>query len=123
VNEYSFARKCACWLAFASVSLAKPGGLGFATAGAADSARDCVGFEKGEADHELRFHVSNSCERRLECTLDYTLSCEDLKGQVTSSSPLRLAFQLASKGERDLTLSAASCKQGWKIGDVAWTCF
>jgi hypothetical protein len=123
VGEDSYARKCACWLAFAFVSLGNPSGLGFATVSAAHSARDCVGFERGETDKELRFHASNSCERRLECTMDYTLSCEDLKGQVTSSSQLRLAFQLTAKGEHDLTLSAVSCKQGWRIGDVTWNCF
>ena len=117
------ARKCACWLAFVFASLVRPGELGFATAGAAESARDCVGFEKEETDRELLFHASNSCERRLECTMDYTLSCENLEGQVTSSSQLRLAFQLAPKGERDLTLSAASCKQGFRIGGVDWKCF
>jgi hypothetical protein len=123
VDEYSWARKCACWLAFACVSWGRPGEFAFATAIAAESARDCVGFEKAEADRELRFHANNSCERRLECTMHYTLSCEDLKGQVTSSSQLRLAFQLASKGAQDLTLSAASCKQGFRIDDVTWNCF
>lgn len=123
MGEYSYARNCACCLAFAFVSLCSPGELGFTTVSAAESARDCVGFEKGEADKELLFHAKNSCERGLECTMDYMLSCEDLKGQVTSSSQRRLAFQLASKGERNLTLSAASCKQGWKIDDVAWNCF
>ena len=123
MDENSWARKCACWLVFAFVSLGRSGEFGLATARAAESARDCVGFEKGETDKELLFHASNSCERRLECTLDYTLSCEDTKGRVTSSSPLRLAFQLASKGERDLTLSAASCQQGWRIGEVDWKRF
>jgi hypothetical protein len=123
VDENSWARKCACWLAFVCVSWGRPSGPGFATAGAAESARDCVGFETAEADRELRFHASNSCERRLECTMHYTLSCEDLAGRVTSSSPLRLAFQLASKGTQDLTLSAASCKQGFRIDHVTWNCF
>jgi hypothetical protein len=34
-----------------------------------------------------------------------------------------VAFQLASRGERELTLSAASCKQGFRIEGVDWKCW
>jgi hypothetical protein len=102
--------------------LTSPGELDLATAGAQESAHDCVGFEKREADHELSFRAKSSCERKLECTLDYRLSCEDIGGRITSSTELRVAFELASKGERNLTLSAASCKQGFRIDNVDWKC-
>ena len=123
MDQYSWARQCACCLAFAFAWLASPGELDLAAACAQDSAHDCVGFEKGEADHALLFRAINSCERKLECTLDYRLSCEDAQSRTTSSAALQVPFQLAPKGERNLTLSAASCKQGFRIEDVGWKCF
>lgn len=76
-----------------------------------------------ETDKALLYHAKSSCQRELECTMSYTLSCEDDKGTVTSTAEQQVAFQLASKGEHELTLSAASCTQAWTIGDVAWNCF
>jgi hypothetical protein len=110
-------------LAFACSFLGTPGELDLATASAQQSAQDCVGFDKVEADRALLFRAKSSCERRLDCALNYTLRCEDTKGRVTSSTQARVAFQLASRGERELTLSAASCKQGFRIEGVDWKCW
>ena len=121
MEKYSCARRGVRWLSFALVLICGPAEL--STARAAANSNGCVGFKKGEADHELLYHAKNSCKRELECSMNYTLRCEDDKGAVTSTAEQQVAFQLASKGEHALTLSAASCSQGWTIGDVAWNCF
>ena len=97
--------------------------LGTQNAAAAEPAADCVGFEKEEGEKQLAFHATNACDKRLECRLSYALRCEDNDGKITSTATPRLAFQLTPKGELALKLSAASCKQGWRIDDVAWSCF
>jgi hypothetical protein len=88
----------------------------------ADSADACVGFENEVGDKLLTIHARNSCERRLSCTLDYTVLCEDSEGKQTSKAAKHMAFQLGKQGSQDLALSATSCKQGWRIDALEWTC-
>ena len=87
-----------------------------------DTANACVGFQNRVGDKEILVHAGNDCERRLACTLDYTVTCEDHTGKATSRVQGHTPFNLAPKGNADLTLSAADCKQGWSIDDLVWKC-
>jgi hypothetical protein len=87
-----------------------------------DTANACVGFQNRVGDKELVVHAGNDCERRLACTLAYSVTCEDNAGKVTSRAQKQSPFNLAPKGDAELTLSAADCKQGWAIDDLAWKC-
>jgi hypothetical protein len=98
------------------------GGVRPARAEEPDTANACVGFQNAVGDKELVVHAGNDCERRLACTLDYSVRCEDNDRKVTSRVQKRALFNLAAKGNADITLSAAACKQGWAIEDLAWTC-
>jgi hypothetical protein len=87
-----------------------------------ESVDACVTFQNESADKKLIVHASNACERRLSCTLDYTVLCEDVEGRQTSRSSRRAPFQLGKKGSRELSLSAEACHQGWRIDELSWTC-
>jgi hypothetical protein len=87
-----------------------------------DTADACVGFQNDYGDRLITVHASNGCQRRLACTLDYVVRCEDNDGKVTSRDAKRSYFALAPQGKSDLTLSAAHCKRGWAIDDLAWSC-
>jgi hypothetical protein len=87
-----------------------------------DTANACVGFQNRVGDKEIVVHADNDCERRLTCTLDYSVTCEDNAGKVTARAQKRSPFNLAPKGNTELTLSAAACKQGWAIDDLVWNC-
>jgi hypothetical protein len=91
-------------------------------ADAEESADACVGFRNETGDKQLTVHARNSCERTLSCKLEYTVLCEDEHQAVTSRAEKRTAFQLGKQGSQDLSLSAAACKQGWRIEDLRWTC-
>jgi len=87
-----------------------------------ETANDCVGFQNEPGDKLLLVHARNSCERRLSCTLEYTVLCEDVNGKQTSRAAKRTSFQLDKNASQDLSLSAAACAQGWRIDDVSWSC-
>jgi hypothetical protein len=93
-----------------------------AAAGAEDSVEACVAFHNESGEKRLLVHASNTCERRLSCTLDYTVLCEDVEGKQTSRSERREPFQLGKKGSQTLSLSAEACRQGWRIDELRWTC-
>jgi hypothetical protein len=101
---------------------AASGGIPPAHAQEPETANACVGFQNAVGDKELVVHAGNDCERKLACTLDYVVRCEDNDRKVTSRLQKRALFNLAAKGNAELTLSAATCKQGWAIDDLAWTC-
>lgn len=88
----------------------------------ADTANACVGFQNRVGDKEIAVHAGNDCDRRLTCTLDFSVTCEDNAGKVTSRVQKRSPFNLAPKGKAELTLSAAECKQGWAIDELVWNC-
>lgn len=98
------------------------GGVRPAQAQEPETANACVGFQNVVGDKELVVHAGNDCERKLACTLDYVVRCEDNHQKATSSVQKHALFSLAAKGHAELTLSAAACKQGWAIDDLAWTC-
>jgi len=87
-----------------------------------ETADACVGFQNSVGDKQLLVHAGNDCERKLACTLDYAVRCEDNHQKQTSRVSKRVLFSLAAKGNAELTLSAAACHQGWAIEDLEWTC-
>jgi hypothetical protein len=87
-----------------------------------ETANACVGFQNSVGDKQLLVHAGNDCERKLACTLDYEVRCEDNHQKETSRVSKRVLFSLAAKGNAELTLSAAACHQGWAIEDLEWTC-
>lgn len=101
---------------------AASGGVRPAHAQELETANACVGFQNAVGDKQLVVHAGNDCERKLACSLDYVVRCEDNHQKETSRVEKRALFELAGKGNAELTLSAASCKQGWAIDDLRWTC-
>ena len=101
-------------------------GIRTAEAAQANTANACVGFQNQVVDKQLIIHASNDCELRLACRLDYSLSCEDNQGHVTSRVQKQSPFKLAPKGQADLTLSAEACQRqrqpGWAIDELIWNC-
>lgn len=122
MKQLARARRCARWVVLGAAL----SGVAFSTdarsAEVEESADACVAFRNESADKQLRVHARNSCERRLSCTLDYTVLCEDAEGRQTSRSEKRTPFQLGKKGTHELTLSAEACMQGWRIDELRWTC-
>ena len=88
----------------------------------APNASDCMSFQNEVQEKSIVVHASNICERKLSCSLDFVLRCEDNAGKVTSSTKGRARFALAAHGAENLELSAEACKQGWSIDDVSWIC-
>jgi hypothetical protein len=87
-----------------------------------DTADACAGFQNDYGDRVITVHASNGCQRRLACSLDYVVRCEDNDGKVTSRDAKRSYFALAPQGKADITLSAAHCQRGWAIDNLAWSC-
>lgn len=96
--------------------------LSVRTAQAKESADSCIRFDRTEAEKGLDYGVDNSCERKLACTLSWTVSCEDNHGKVTSTKGYSSHFRLEENGAHSVTASAAECKQGWNIDNVRWHC-
>lgn len=98
------------------------GGIAIPEARAEESAADCVGFSKTDVEKGFEYAVSNACSRKLQCTVSWTVTCESNEGQVTSRKHEKARLALGADGNASVTASAASCKQGWSIGDVGWSC-
>lgn len=96
--------------------------LSVRTAQAKESADSCVRFDRTEADKSLDYGVDNSCERKLACTLSWTVKCENNHGKTTSRKSYSSRFRLEENGSHSVTASAAECKQGWNIDNVRWHC-
>lgn len=96
--------------------------LSVRTAQAEESADSCVHFDRTEGDKGLDYGVENSCERKLACTLSWTVSCQDTRGKVTSKKSYSSKFRLAENGSHSVTASAGECEQGWNIDNVRWHC-
>jgi hypothetical protein len=92
----------------------------------ADDARpdisDCMSFRNDTKDKSIVVQAKNECNRKLSCSLSYSVRCEDNHGKRTSSSAESTHFALASDASTELVLSAERCKQAWTIDDVAWRC-
>lgn len=88
----------------------------------AESAAECVGFSKTDVDKGFEYSVSNACSKKLACTVSWTVSCEDNDRKVTSKKHEKAQLALSADGSAAVTASASSCKQGWSIDDVGWSC-
>ena len=91
-------------------------------ASAGSSANECLSIRSAELSTGLSFDVQNGCEKRLSCALSWTLTCENASGKTTSKSKQGAKFMVGASDSHQLTGSSASCKDSWKIDDVAWDC-
>jgi hypothetical protein len=96
--------------------------IGTAAAEETPNANDCIGFEKNENDHNIQYSIENVCERKLSCTVRWKLTCENKDGKATSRSAGKANISLAGETTGEVTASAETCKQGWRIDDVSWSC-
>jgi hypothetical protein len=89
---------------------------------AADSADECVSIRSAELSSGLSFDMQNRCEKRLSCALSWTLTCENASGKTTHKAKQEAHFDIGASDSHATTGSAATCKDGWKIDDVSWSC-
>lgn len=89
---------------------------------AADTADECVVIRSATLASGLAFDFENSCTRRLTCALSWTLTCENASGKTTSKAKQEARFVVGASDTHSMTGSASTCKDGWKIDDVSWTC-
>lgn len=92
------------------------------TASANEGSDSCVGFEKTDDEKAILYDAKNSCDQKLTCELRWRVQCEDADGNVTSTAKKSARFVLSGSGTHSLSLSADTCKQGWRIDDVTWKC-
>lgn len=86
------------------------------------SANDCVSLQSAPLSTGLSFDVANGCDKRLACALTWTLTCENASGKATSRAKQESRFVIGASDTHHTSGSAATCKDGWKIDDVAWDC-
>jgi hypothetical protein len=89
---------------------------------AADQGGQCVGFDKSDGDKTILYEVENSCEKKQACSISWLVTCEDEAGKVTTRSQKSSRFALKPEAKHSVSLSAESCKQGWRIENVSWQC-
>ncbi len=78
-----------------------------APAQAGSSASDCVSIDSAALSTGLSFDVRNGCAKRLSCAL---------------TAKQEAKFVVGASDTHQLTGSSATCKDSWKIDDVAWEC-
>lgn len=98
------------------------GGGAAGSAHAAESAEACVNIQSAELGTGLAFDVQNTCDKRLSCALTWTLTCENASGKATSKVKQEARFLVSASDTHRMTGSAATCRDGWKIDDVSWSC-
>jgi hypothetical protein len=104
---------CLVGIAIASTSAA--------TASETTNTSACMAFEQSALEDGVEYRLVNHCERRVTCSVQWTLYCGDKPPlrQVKSSSNATLA----PSAERSITASAVACaREGWEISKVSWTC-
>jgi hypothetical protein len=99
------------------------------TAGAEDEAAPddnsvsyCISFEQNTVDNGMEYRVTNSCERRVTCTVSWTLYCGD--SPPLRRIPGRITMVVPSTEDASTTATAASCAplEGWHIANSTWEC-
>lgn len=83
---------------------------------------ECVSFRNDVKERSIVVRTKNECERKLTCSLNYAIQCEDNHGRRTSSSIENANFVLGPDGSAELVLSAERCRQAWTIDRVTWRC-
>ena len=96
--------------------------VGVSEAAAATDASECLRFEKTELGKSIDLEARSSCEMKLECSLAYSVRCEDRKGKATSETDHTLRFSVDAGKSQTLSLSAQACSLGWTIDNVHWSC-
>lgn len=91
-------------------------------AAAADSANDCVRMHEGPGGEGLVLSIDNTCDRRLFCSLSWTLQCESASGRVTRRTKESARMSVAASGAGTTTASAKACGDNWRIDEVSWEC-
>ena len=82
---------------------------------------DCLTFTQDPIEGGVTYRFTNSCKKRLACTLEWTLSCGD-KAPYRKFHR-RTAVPLAPNGNQNVTAEARACKgDSWEILDAAWAC-
>jgi len=89
---------------------------------ASSSASECLSISSAELSNGLSFDVRNGCDERLACALTWTLTCENASGKATSKAKQQAKFVVGASDTHQLIGSSATCKDGWKIDEVAWGC-
>jgi hypothetical protein len=91
-------------------------------AAAAAESIECLRFEKTELDKSIDLRAKSSCDDPLDCSLAYSIVCQDRRGKVTSQSERTLHFSVAAGKSQALSLSAEQCSAAWTIDNVHWNC-
>jgi hypothetical protein len=89
---------------------------------AADSANDCVRMHEGTSGDGLTLSIDNNCDRRLTCSLSWTLQCESATGKVTRRAKDSTRLLVGASASQVTNASAKSCGDNWRIEDVSWDC-
>jgi hypothetical protein len=97
-------------------------GLAVENAHGATAPAECMHFDKTQTGRSIELEAKSSCDARLECTIDYSVRCENREGKETSQTRRSVRFSIAAGKSETLTLSAEACTQGWTIDDVGWSC-
>ena len=95
-----------------------------AEAEAADSVNDCFSVVRTEKDNGIDFELSNGCDRRITCNMQWTVQCESAAGKVTSQSQGRAGAMLGAGSKSKVFGSADSCRAStaWTIDNVTFAC-
>lgn len=97
-------------------------GLSAPPAHAAESADECVRLRESQQSAGLALDVDNNCDRRLACSVSWTVQCQTESGKVTRSSKDGARFVVAASQSARAFASTSSCGDNWKIEDVSWDC-
>lgn len=97
-------------------------GLPIAVARADETAESCLSFRKSDLDKGIAFDIESSCGMKLACKVSWVVLCSDNDGKQESKSAKTERFELAGSESHTVAMSAASCKQSWKVEDVRWGC-
>jgi len=92
------------------------------SAHAATDPAACLRFEKTQTGKSIDLEAKSSCDAKLECSLSYSVRCENRNGKATSETHHNTRFSVAAGKSETLSLSADVCTQGWTIDNVSWTC-
>lgn len=97
-------------------------GLPIAVAHAEETAESCLAFKKSDIEKGISFDIESSCGMKLACKVSWVVQCADTDGKVESRTAKSERFELAGTESRSVSMSAATCKQSWKVEDVRWGC-
>lgn len=89
---------------------------------AADSANDCVRMRETIEGAGLTLSVDNNCDRRLACSVTWTVQCESATGKATKRVKEGAQLVVGSSASKDAYASAKTCGDNWKIEEVSWDC-